>query len=102
MASSADLVAQVEKLLNEDESVLFTMKLSKNQATWTVAGRRGRLQSKPRIVAISGSFSNYFLLMVVALSGRDIFAGMGIRTSNVGKWPVSVFSAAETRVPAML
>lgn len=34
-------------------TVLLAMKLNKNQASWTVAGRRGRLQSKPRIIAIA-------------------------------------------------
>ncbi|CAI5477960.1 unnamed protein product [Closterium sp. Yama58-4] len=53
MAGSTDLTKQVEALLEDpSQTILMAMKLSKNQASWTVAGRRGRLQSKPRILAI--------------------------------------------------
>lgn len=45
---------EVDALIGDEDSfVVLAMKLSKNQAGWTMAGRRGRIQSKPRILAIT-------------------------------------------------
>eukprot|EP00270_Netrium_digitus_P018877 TRINITY_DN726_c0_g1_i1.p1 TRINITY_DN726_c0_g1~~TRINITY_DN726_c0_g1_i1.p1 ORF type:complete len:898 (-),score=306.71 TRINITY_DN726_c0_g1_i1:217-2910(-) len=53
-ALDGELAKQVEAMVEDGESnVVLALRLSKNQASWTVAGRRGRVQSKPRILAVS-------------------------------------------------
>eukprot|EP00850_Spirogloea_muscicola_P021006 SM000233S07977 [mRNA] locus=s233:85191:92159:+ [translate_table: standard] len=54
-----ELVRAVDSLLDDEEvTVLMAFKVSKSQAAKTLAGRRGRVTSKPRVLAVSAKRSS--------------------------------------------
>eukprot|EP00245_Coleochaete_scutata_P011084 TRINITY_DN4045_c0_g1_i1.p1 TRINITY_DN4045_c0_g1~~TRINITY_DN4045_c0_g1_i1.p1 ORF type:complete len:907 (-),score=229.59 TRINITY_DN4045_c0_g1_i1:206-2926(-) len=59
MGDQNELLGQVEALFNDsDSTVLMAIKVSKSQTTWSLnTGRKGKVTSKPRILAISAKRS---------------------------------------------
>ena len=59
MSVDSALLKAVDTVLDdEDTNVLLAFKVSKNQASVSVFGRKGRLQSKPRVLAVTGQGSS--------------------------------------------
>lgn len=55
-AEEGDLQQSVEALFADtDNSVIMAFRVAKSQASWSVAGRRTRLSTKPRILALTGT-----------------------------------------------
>ena len=51
-----DLQQSVEAFFADtDNSVIMAFRVAKSQASWSVAGRRTRLSTKPRILALTGT-----------------------------------------------
>ncbi len=58
LGDDGDLQGSVEAFFaNTDSTVLMAFRVAKSQASWSVAGRRTRLTTKPRILVVTGTYA---------------------------------------------
>jgi hypothetical protein len=58
LGDDGDLQGSVEAFFaNTDSTVLMAFRVAKSQASWSVAGRRTRLTTKPRILVVTGMYA---------------------------------------------
>ncbi len=58
LGDDGDLLGSVEAFFaNTDSTVLMAFRVAKSQASWSVAGRRTRLTTKPRILVVTGMYA---------------------------------------------
>ncbi len=58
LGDDGDLQGSVEAFFaNTDSAVLMAFRVAKSQASWSVAGRRTRLTTKPRILVVTGMYA---------------------------------------------
>lgn len=55
VGEDGDLLHTVGEFFRDSEHVVIAFRVAKSQASWSVGGRRTRLATKPRILALTGT-----------------------------------------------